>query len=1011
MKKFLQKTSILMSFLLVNFSIFAQEAKECNVEVEDQNPPEESQAYEHISEYFNLEPIAMPDVTEIETPELELGVQSNSNPVYPGDDSRSPNSTTEYYNLTTLSGYTYNSQGLTFSPYTYGYYGSYSQNWQPTTITLPQPATSVTVNAYGYASHRWWHSWWSGGHYHYNTYYGYRLNAYNASGNYIGYAITYSYGYVNLTFNAPAGEEIAYIVVQTRTTGNNGNYTYLKHMWATYPQTNQPPVAIAQDVTTNTVANCQADVTASQIDNGSYDPDGDALTYSVSPAGPYPLGTTPVTLTVSDGELSSSATATITINDVIIPVADLTTLPDITGECDATIASAPTATDNCAGALTGTTSDPLYYDQQGTYTVTWTFDDGNGNTTTQTQNVVVDDLTAPVTDLPTLADITGECDATIASAPTATDNCAGALTGTTSDPLYYDQQGTYTVTWTFDDGNGNTTTQTQNVVVDDLTAPVTDIPALADVTGECDATVTSVPTATDNCAGALTGTTSDPLYYDQQGTYTVTWTFDDGNGNTTTQTQNVVVDDVTAPVADIPALANVTGECDATVTSVPTATDNCAGALTGTTSDPLYYDQQGTYTVTWTFDDGNGNTSSQTQNVVVDDLTAPVADIPALADVTGECDATVTSVPTATDNCSGALTGTTSDPLYYDQQGTYTVTWTFDDGNGNTTIQTQNVVVDDVTAPVADIPALADVTGECDATVTSVPTATDNCAGALTGTTSDPLYYDQQGTYTVTWTFDDGNGNTTTQTQTVIVDDVTAPVITAVANPITLWPPNHKYHTVNVSECFTAVSDNCISPSNSDVIIVKVTSDEAEDANGGGDGNTTDDMVIASDCKSVDLRKERQGNGNGRVYTIHMELDDGNGNIGTATYQVHVPKSKKGTAVDDGAVYEVTGNCSGAKNTIAFEDEIIAEATMKSYPNPTSTNATVEFTLSETNQTTVAVYNAMGLKVATLFDGMAESGQVNRIEFDGSNLAKGLYYIRLQSGNSINEINKLILTR
>ena len=33
--------------------------------------------------------------------------------------------------------------------------------------------------------------------------------------------------------------------------------------------------------------------------------------------------------------------------------------------------------------------------------------------------------------------------------------------------------------WAFDDGNGNTTTATQNVIVDDITAPVT--PVLADV--------------------------------------------------------------------------------------------------------------------------------------------------------------------------------------------------------------------------------------------------------------------------------------------------------------------------------------------------------------------------------------------------------------------------------------------------------------------------------------------------------------------------------------------------
>ncbi|MEZ4931800.1 MAG: hypothetical protein R2788_06755 [Saprospiraceae bacterium] len=133
---------------------------------------------------------------------------------------------------------------------------------------------------------------------------------------------------------------------------------------------------------------------------------------------------------------------------------------------------------------------------------------------------------------------------------------------------------------------------------------------------------------------------------------------------------------------------------------------------------PIDIFTQGTFTITWTYDDGNGNTSMQTQTVIVDDVTAPVPDVATLSDVTGECSATVTRAPTATDNCSGAIIGTTTDPLTYNTQGTFTITWTYDDGNGNISTQTQTVIVDDVTAPVPDVATLSDVTGECSATVT-----------------------------------------------------------------------------------------------------------------------------------------------------------------------------------------------------------------------------------------------------------------------------------------------------
>src|SRR4030095_7807010 len=154
------------------------------------------------------------------------------------------------------------------------------------------------------------------------------------------------------------------------------------------------------------------------------------------------------------------------------------------------------------------------------------------------------------------------------------------------------------------------------------------VPVIANATGECSASATA-PTATDACAGLITGTTSDALTYNTQGTFYITWTFNDGNGNTSTAQQTVVVDDVTAPI--VPVIANATGECSATATA-PTATDACAGLITGTTSDALTYNTQGTFYITWTFNDGNGNTSTAQQTVVVDDVTAPI--VPVIANAT-----------------------------------------------------------------------------------------------------------------------------------------------------------------------------------------------------------------------------------------------------------------------------------------------------------------------------------------------------------------------------------------
>src|SRR5439155_20867652 len=70
-------------------------------------------------------------------------------------------------------------------------------------------------------------------------------------------------------------------------------------------------------------------------------------------------------------------------------------LPTITGECAATIPAPPRATDNCAGGIIGTTTDPLTYSNQGIHIATWHYNDGHGNSSTQTQTVIVRDTTAP----------------------------------------------------------------------------------------------------------------------------------------------------------------------------------------------------------------------------------------------------------------------------------------------------------------------------------------------------------------------------------------------------------------------------------------------------------------------------------------------------------------------------------------------------------------------------------------------------------------------------------------
>jgi hypothetical protein len=108
-----------------------------------------------------------------------------------------------------------------------------------------------------------------------------------------------------------------------------------------------------------------------------------------------------------------------------------------------------------------------------------------------------------------------------------------------------------------------------------------------------------------------------------------------------------------------------------------------------------------------------------------------------------------------------------------------------------------------------------------------------------------------------------------------------------------------------------SVSDGCnTSLSLGNVVIEQVTSDEPDNAAGDGDGNTADDIVIAADCKSVQLHAERDEKKNGRVYAVTLRVRDAAGNTARAVFKVTVPINQSGApAVDNGAAQTKTSSC------------------------------------------------------------------------------------------------------
>lgn len=130
-------------------------------------------------------------------------------------------------------------------------------------------------------------------------------------------------------------------------------------------------------------------------------------------------------------------------------------------------------------------------------------------------------------------------------------------------------------------------------------------------------------------------------------------------------------------------------------------------------------------------------------------------------------------------------------------------------------------------------------------------------------------------------------------TSTLTVVDTTPPDVQT--TELNLWPPNHKWHYISPADC-VAATDAC--DDDLDAVFLWASSDEP--AEGRGDGNHEPDIRNLS-CEGVELRAERSGNNNGRVYELGVRVFDDEGNHTDATCVVTVVHDQSGAvAIDDG---------------------------------------------------------------------------------------------------------------
>ncbi|NVK85102.1 MAG: DUF5011 domain-containing protein [Cytophagia bacterium] len=598
------------------------------------------------------------------------------------------------------------------------------------------------------------------------------------------------------------------------------------------------PTAQAKNRTYGLDENGRLSITATDIDNFSFDECGGPVTISIDKTDfdCSNVGDNVITLTVVDASgNTNTATSILTIQDAMEPVVVakeiITVYLDENGQVSITPADVDNGSyDNCGIDRLEIDKSNFNCDDIGDHVVTLRAYDVNGNmdvnrgqtivqvrdniaTTVLTQNIIVD------------LDENGYASITPDMVDAGTfDNCSFVLSLSRSEFSCGDVgDNVVKLIATSNSGLSGAVEEKEAIVtVRDVTAAqviTQDITVELDVNGNASITTGMIDNGSNDACGIASYALNQ---YDfdcsNVGANTVTLTVTDNNGNISTGTATVTVEDKIA--AEV-ITQNITVQLDATGNASITTgmIDNGSNDACGIASYALnQYDfdcsNVGANTVTLTVTDNNGNISTGTATVTVEDKIAAeviTQDITVELDENGSATITTSDIDNGSnDACGIASYALDNNSFSCADTGANTVTLTVTDVNGNVSSATATVTVIDVIAPTVitqDITIQLDENGEASITTSSVDNGSfDNCSFTLS-LDNTSFTCDNVGANTVTLTATDASGNETSATATVTVEDSILP--TVVPQNIEVYLDEAGNTSITVSDVDGGTYDNC----------------------------------------------------------------------------------------------------------------------------------------------------------------------------------------------------------
>ncbi|MBL0017562.1 MAG: HYR domain-containing protein [Bacteroidetes bacterium] len=762
------------------------------------------------------------------------------------------------------------------------------------------------------------------------------------------------------------------------------------------------PNAVCQNLTLQLNAGGNASLTATMANNGSSDACGIAsLVVNTTSFGCANVGPNNVVLTVTDvNGNSSTCTSIVTVRDTIRPVPVCQNVTSfLNGAGTSTVIAAQVnngSSDACGIASLSLNNGAFTCANVGANTVVMTVTDNNGNTATCSATVTVNDTVDPVA---VCRNVTLQLNAGGTATLTASmvnngsaDACGVASLSINTTSFACANVGPNSVVLTVTDVNGNSSTCSSTITVADQIAPVAICQNLTLMLNNAGTVALTGAMAnngsSDACGIASLNVSTGSFSCANVGPNNVVLTVTDVNGNTSTCSSIVTVQDTVDPM---PVCQNITSFLSAGGSSTVTTTqinngssDACGIATLSLNNGAFSCANVGPNTVVLTVTDVNGNTSTCSSTVTVVDSIDPVAvcrNVTVQLNAGGNGTLAASQVNNGSaDACGIASLSINTSSFTCANVGPNSVVLTVTDANGNSSTCSSTITVADQVAPVAICQNLTLMLNNAGTVALTGAMAnngsSDACGIASLNVSTGSFSCANVGTNSVVLTVTDVNGNSSTCTSVVTVQDTVDPM--PVCQNRTSFLNSGGNSTVTAAQVNNGSSDACgiatLSLNNGaftcanvgpNTVVLTVTDVNGNTATCSATVTVVDSVDPVAVCQNVTVQLNAGGNGTLAASQVNNGSADA---CGIATLSINTTSFTCANVGPNSVVLTVTdvnGNSSTCSSTITVADQIAPVAICQNLTLMLNNAGTVALTGAMANNGSSDACGIASLNVST----------------------------------------------